>query len=481
MKKILTLLLLFLVVFSSSAQDTSFYATMALNDAEALKSDLPLEVEILAKKQNEAVVYMTENASHMLHDRVLVHGPGYVFKPSYEDAIAALERPTVIPANSNMVFTITEDQWVQNAMDAVNTQNIEDQILVLQNYGTRYHNRASATQAANDLKTKWENMAASYGRTDVSVRLFNHVNTNMPSVIMTIAGAETPDEFVIVGGHLDSTANPSNDNAPGADDDASGISTITEAARALFETGFVPKKSIEFMAYAAEEIGLVGSAEIAQEYANNNINVSAVVQFDMTNYNGSGYDVGLITDYTSPTLTGFLSQLMDHYNASGAHQFSYGASMCNYGCSDHASWTAEGYMAAFPFESGFGQHNPNIHTANDVFSISGNAEHAAKFSKLCVEFLIEASKSDIILAVSENELDNYQVYVTDSTLNYSLTTSSATLDNIVLYDILGKRIMQLEHPKNSGQVSLEAYASGFYIVTLEFENGKQFSKRIVVE
>ena len=37
-------------------------------------------------------------------------------------------------------------------------------------------------QAAVDLKAKWEEMAAEYGRTDVSVRLFEHSNTQMQNI-----------------------------------------------------------------------------------------------------------------------------------------------------------------------------------------------------------------------------------------------------------------------------------------------------------
>ena len=41
------------------------------------------------------------------------------------------------------------------------------------------------------------------------------------------------------------------------------------------------------MAYAAEEVGLRGSKEIAEDYKRRNINVLSYVQFDMTNYKGS--------------------------------------------------------------------------------------------------------------------------------------------------------------------------------------------------
>ncbi len=481
MKYLFTLFLL--ASFALQAQNfEGFYATMALHDAKELQKDVPGEVEILKEYRNEAVVYMSDNASHKLHDRVLVHGPGYIRMPSFEEAVKAVEHPKTRPDSSRMAFTISEDAAVNAAIDVVNTQNIEDHILELEGYGTRYHTMASATQAAEDLKTKWENMASSYGRTDVSVRLYNHSGTNMPSVIMTITGASIPDEFVVVGGHLDSTSNQGNNNAPGADDDASGIATITEAVRTLFETDFVPQRTIEVMAYAAEEIGLVGSGEIAADYDNNSVNVIAVAQFDMTNYNGSTNDVSLITDFTSGNLNIFMMSLMDHYNASGVHEVTYATSVCNYGCSDHASWTNRGFLSTFPFEANFGQHNSSIHTASDTFSLSGTATHATKFTKLCAEFLIEVAKSEGSLSVGD-VLPNasLQVNVRQGVLTYTIEGVSETFVSMQMHDIQGKIVVNKSVTSNQGQISLPQLSSGVYVVSLTTENDKSISQKVLLK
>ncbi|HBC05430.1 MAG TPA: leucyl aminopeptidase, partial [Aequorivita sp.] len=69
-------------------------------------------------------------------------------------------------------------------------------ILELQAYGTRYHTKSQAVQAVMDQQAKWDAMILAAGRTDVHTRIYNHVNTQMPSVILTFDGANTPDEFV---------------------------------------------------------------------------------------------------------------------------------------------------------------------------------------------------------------------------------------------------------------------------------------------
>ena len=469
------------ICLSSLAQnDKTIYANMALHDAIELQKDFPNEVEILSKKGNEAAVYMSTYASHKLHDRVLVHGPGYIYKANEEQAIQSLYAIPSVNRTTGL-FTIDQDAIVAQAIDVIDVNAIETHILELEGYGTRHHATASGTQASIDLKAKWEAMATQYNRSDVSVRLFDHTNTSMPSVIMTIEGTELPDEFVIIGGHLDSTSSQSQTNAPGADDDASGIATITEATRALFEIGFVPKRTIEVMAYAAEEIGLVGSAEIAQQYVNENRNVAAVAQFDMTLYNGSSNDISFITDFTNATLNDYMMELLDHYNASGTHAISYSTSICNYGCSDHASWTAAGYMSTFPFEANFGDHNFNIHTPQDNFSVAGDASHSVKFAKLGAEFLIEVAKANEVLGIDEATANAVNVSYGNGFLSYTLEGNTQKFIQVVLYDALGKQITSNKITQNRGTLSISNLQTGLYIASFITEGRGAVSKKILVK
>tara|TARA_R110002072_G_scaffold14272_2_gene59418 strand:+ start:127829 stop:129265 length:1437 start_codon:yes stop_codon:yes gene_type:complete len=474
--RILLILLTLFTINSVAQQADRFYATMNIVDANALKIDIPEEIDIISTQGNEAAVYMSTEAAHKLHDRILVHGPGYIFKASEAEAMKALvEKPTV---RTRMPLTITEDATVAQVLEVINTQNIEDHILELEDYGTRFHTTATGTQAAEDLKTKWEAMAALYNRSDVSVRLFNHSSTNMPSVIMTIEGSELPDEYVIVGGHLDSTSSQGNNDAPGADDDASGIATITEATRSLFEIGFVPKRTIEVMAYAAEEVGLVGSAEIADEYSDTNVNVVAVTQFDMTNFNGSANDIYFITDFTDSTLNSYLMDLLDHYNASGDHAITYSTSLCNYGCSDHASWTNEGFMASFPFEASFAQRNGNIHTPNDTYSVSGTADHATKFTKLCAEFLIETAKGETVLGITTIAENSVFAVIDGNILRYDASAASVYYKSIQIYDVTGKKVAEHAINEKQGTIDVSRLSSGVYVANFVSNSGATAAKKL---
>ncbi|GAA4271349.1 M20/M25/M40 family metallo-hydrolase [Aquimarina gracilis] len=388
------LCLFFTYSFAQKQTNDMFFATMQTHDAKGLQLNHPKDIKILKSANGYSAVMLSDKAAEELHHKVLKHGPGFVYENSEKSAVSAIANiaKMVNRVHQKATFMITQDALVLQSLDLVSNSNIANQIQELENYGTRYHTTNTARQAILDLKTKWESIAG--GRSDVTVRVVEHTSTAMPSLVMTITGTEKPDEFVILGGHADSTAGGNNSNAPGADDNASGIATITEAARVLFSMNFRPKRTIEFMAFAAEEVGLRGSKEIAQDYRSRNVNVVSYMQLDMTNYKGSTNDVYVSTDsYNDDTLNDFMIALLNHYNASGTHRITYGTSSCNYGCSDHYSWAQEGYDVTFPFEAKFGEHNPNIHTTRDTFdrSPTPNATHAAKFAKLALEYLIEIS------------------------------------------------------------------------------------------
>jgi len=480
MKKItlgIALSLLMLPMFLFAQNKGSFYANMSAADALAFKVLYPDKIEILESSQFQSAVLLTEEGAHLVHENVITHGPGYVFRPSEIQAREFLVAPA--KRNGALDYSITEDVLVNECLDLVDGANIIADILDLQNYGTRYHTKPQAEQAVLGQKSKWDAMIAASGRTDIHTRIYDHVSTPMPSVILTIDGANSPDEFVIIGGHIDSTSWDKND-APGADDNASGIASLNEMVRVLLAKEFVPNRTIEVMAYAAEEIGLVGSGEIARNYANNNVNVVAYVQFDMTGYKGSSSDIYITTDYyNSSDLNGYLVDLMNHYNSAGDHGFTYNYTECGYGCSDHASWAAEGYDTSFPFEAEMGEDNPNIHTPGDVYSFFNTASHAVKFTKLGLEFLIETAKPQT-LGTSDFKGDEIGIFIKEKVLSYQLREAYSNVREIAIYNIEGKKIFSENLDNQYGNIQLLQFAQGFYIIQFQLENGDVLTKKFVL-
>jgi hypothetical protein len=90
--------------------------------------------------------------------------------------------------------------------------------------------------------------------------------TSITNTIATLQGTASPKRFYVVTGHLDSRVTDLlnfTDDAPGADDDGSGVACVLELAR-LFATRQFPG-TIVFAAVSGEEEGLFGSSFMAQQ------------------------------------------------------------------------------------------------------------------------------------------------------------------------------------------------------------------------
>src|SRR5215831_12070854 len=90
--------------------------------------------------------------------------------------------------------------------------------------------------------------------------------TSITNTIATLKGTASPERFYVVTGHLDSRVTDllnSTDDAPGADDDGSGVACVLELAR-LFATRQFPG-TLVFAAVSGEEEGLFGSSFMAAQ------------------------------------------------------------------------------------------------------------------------------------------------------------------------------------------------------------------------
>lgn len=286
-------------------------------------------------------------------------------------------------------YSIRQQDVVKPLINEVNADNIVTNIIKLSSFKNRYYKGEFGKQSAEWIKNTWADLIKN--RTDATVEYFIHSAWDQPSVILTLKGRS--DETIIVGGHQDSINGSwggASSTAPGADDNASGISTVTEVIRVLADSSYQPEKTIKFMAYAAEEVGLLGSKEIAKSFKSKGVNVIGVMQLDMTNFQGTkDLDIVMMRDYTNEQQNAFIGTIIDEY----VPGVKWGYDKCGYGCSDHASWHAQGYPASMPFEARMNDMNRNIHTARDTLSVSGsNATHAAKFAKMALAYVVELDR-----------------------------------------------------------------------------------------
>lgn len=335
------------------------------------------------------VVEVEESSLHSLSEAVheeLHRCGGFIAHNSYADALRALQ-PVQAAAITRPSYAIDNQAQVQPLLPMLQESHIASTIVTLSAFTNRHFKSRHGVAASDWLLKHWQGLAK--GRNDIVAEQITHADYPQKSVMITIKGQTKPAEVIVIGGHLDSIHKGTmgeDTRAPGADDDASGIASMTEALRVLIAQGYKPDRTIKFIGYAAEEGGLRGSKDIAQRFKSQNTNVVGVMQLDMTNYKGSDSDIYLYTDYTDAAQNTFLADLIKTY----LPNLKVGQDKCGYGCSDHASWTAQGYPASMPFEASFSGMNKRIHTAEDTFENMGSqAQHALKFAQLATAYAVE--------------------------------------------------------------------------------------------
>jgi Zn-dependent M28 family amino/carboxypeptidase len=270
-------------------------------------------------------------------------------------AITFLIPITYIPMNAEAPGAPGYNATVQEIIDKVTVSDLTKYITDLQNFGTRYGYSSQCNLSAQYIFDEFSN----YSALSVENDYFKYNGYVVRNVIATLPGLnDSIDTVYVVGGHYDSTSNDRWNNAPGADDDASGTTVALEAARVLSQYRF--NYTIVFAAWTVEEMGLIGSERWVGNAVKEDMDIGAYLNFDMIGYNPSN-DMSLDIGYNAESV--WISQEMESIN----ENYSIGLNITTGqggGASDHASFWQWGYPAVECIESEF--NTPNYHTVNDT-------------------------------------------------------------------------------------------------------------------
>ena len=189
----------------------------------------------------------------------------------------------------------------------ISPQRIQATIDKLVSFGTRHtmSDTVSDTRgigaARRWIKAELERCGAAAGdRLDVAFDSHLHPvdrrlsrPTEIVNVVATLPGtqAESRERMYVVSGHYDSRNSDENDatnDAPGANDDASGTAAVIELACVMARYKF--DATLVFMAVAAEEQGLYGAADYAEKAKQKKRNIAGMFTNDIigSSYNEDG-------------------------------------------------------------------------------------------------------------------------------------------------------------------------------------------------
>jgi len=291
---------------------------------------------------------------------------------------------------------------VKKIVEEVSEERIGATMKKLGDFGTRY----VASETENPTHgiggaSRWiESEFKSYSpRLEVSLQPFNVPKTqrtpkdlDLVNVVAVLPGTIDKDRYVIISGHYDSialrrpqngAAAQPNDNgpasaadadplAPGVADDGSGTAATMELARVMSQHTF--DKSIVFIAFAAEEIGLNGSKAYAAKAKEDKMTIEGVLNNDIIGSDVSGNGMSANNhlrvfsegpeDSGSRSLARYTKEIAERYMPSMTVDLIFRHDRFGRG-GDHTSFVAQGFSAVrltTPSEN-----YANQHTATDTF------------------------------------------------------------------------------------------------------------------
>ena len=131
---------------------------------------------------------------------------------------------------------------------------------------------------------------------DYDIPVTSQYSGSIRNIIATQEGKDHPEQFFIIGAHYD--CYPDSSIAPGADDNASGVAAVLEAARILsqYETAY----TIVYALWDEEEQGVLGSAHYAALANYSNIDILGVINIDMIGWDSDDDRIILINTREEP-------------------------------------------------------------------------------------------------------------------------------------------------------------------------------------
>lgn len=199
---------------------------------------------------------------------------------------------------------IVKDAAIENMVQEVSADSLKSYITTMVNFGTRNTQSAQTNSkrgigaARNWVLTKFNQFAAqSNGRLTAFIDTTTlqpdkkriDTPTLLGNVVATLKGTNVNDNRIfIISGHLDNMRSSVMDrtgDAPGANDDASGVAAVLECVRIMSKRNFAA--TIIFVAVSGEEQGLLGAYFMANKARKENWNIEALLNNDIMGSNNS--------------------------------------------------------------------------------------------------------------------------------------------------------------------------------------------------
>ena len=287
---------------------------------------------------------------------------------------------------------------IDSILDQVNSTKLKEYVDILSSFPTRNTKSNYIDKAGYWLKDELQNLCEgrvffhNYTQTDQN-QTFNLKNIICSKQSVSSSSSDY-NKTIIIGAHYDSRAeniNNTDTSAPGADDNASGVSALLEIVRILSPLNL--KYNLEFVLFSGEEQGLWGSEHYVKYIDKNNRTktIDLYINFDMLGYTLSNetnkvvleYDIGnkhVQNDKQSKTIGQFIKEIASNYT-------NLEAVLSKLENSDFLSFEALG-LTVIGIHDGGVTKNPHYHKSSDTPNTL-NIEYLTSITKMVLATIKE--------------------------------------------------------------------------------------------
>ncbi|HEX5187086.1 MAG TPA: M28 family metallopeptidase, partial [Nitrososphaeraceae archaeon] len=210
----------------------------------------------------------------------------YLEEYPYPDKRKAARTTIFNQKRSIKAKSIQLDKFVLSKIQLVDSMQIQSYI----NFLTSFHNRHTKSSYINEAAASIKERLISFGYSEAEGSVFYHEyrvqDYELKNVVCTKKGESS--KTIILCAHYDTILQSDFEDitsrAPGANDNASGVSALLEIARIMLNVN--TEYTVQFVFFSGEEQGFWGSTHYAQKVKDENLDLLLVVNMDMCGETG---------------------------------------------------------------------------------------------------------------------------------------------------------------------------------------------------
>lgn len=180
---------------------------------------------------------------------------------------------------STAVASVNKNAQLASLLDQIDPARLTASVADLAGMGTRLSGSPELEQAALWIHAKFA--SAGYPIKDIQSLCFKLPDDGIAANVVCFP-ERTDQGFLLVCAHYDSTSQKPKTDAPGADDNASGVAVMLEVAR-LMRIAF-PARPVMYVAFAGEEQNLDGSSALAARAKAEAWPIDLLINLDMVGW-----------------------------------------------------------------------------------------------------------------------------------------------------------------------------------------------------